>query len=241
MKHFLTNRVITPWRPFYRTHPYKGSVSITSLNNRNLVDFDLGVFCSRIPKAANSAIVTNLAYLKFGEHILDRDAKKRFRTPADLSQEEVHKLDELYKFSIGRNPYTRVLSAYLDKVERVTKNHRRMPTFPDFISYLETSGLYSNAHWAPQTELMTLPAQHYDLLGKTENLDDSLKTIFSNLNRNHQLDSPIKAKRQTMGASQRLPEYFDQNLADRTYNLYRDDFDTFGYSRELPLKKELSQ
>lgn len=86
-----------------------------------------------------------------------------------------------------------------------------------------------------------MPPRHYDLLGKTENLKDTLKIIFRHLKPNHQLDLPIKAKRQTMGASQRLPEYFDQKLADRTYSLYRDDFDTFGYSRELPLKKESSQ
>jgi len=84
MEHFLANRVITPWQPFYRTYPHKGGASITSVNDRNLIDFDLGVFCSRTPKAANSAIVTNLAHLKFGEHMLDRDAKKHFMTPAGL-------------------------------------------------------------------------------------------------------------------------------------------------------------
>ncbi|XOZ32265.1 sulfotransferase family protein [Halomonadaceae bacterium KBTZ08] len=235
MKHFLVNRVITSWRPFYRRYPLNTQASVTSINDRNLVDFELGVFCSRIPKAANSAVVTNLAFLKFGEHLLDRDAKKCFKSPAELSRDEVQALDNLYKFSIGRNPYTRVLSAYLDKVERVTKKHRQYPSFPDFIRYLETKGLYSNAHWAPQTELLTLPAHHYHLLGRTEDLENTLSIVFSNLQPKYQLDAPITAKRQTMGASKRLSEYYSPDLADRVYRLYENDFETFDYPKELSL------
>ena len=237
MKKLLINRITIPWSPFYRKHPYQGHASIHSVNDRNLVDFDLGIFCTRIPKAANSTIVTNLAYLKLGKQLRDRDAKKSFRSPVDLSQTEVSSLNRLYTFTIARNPYTRVLSAYLDKIERVAKKHRKMPSFQEFISYLEYNGLYKNAHWAPQTELMTLPASHYDLLGKTENLDETLKQLFHNVTPRYPLDTPITAKRNTMGASQRLSEYYTPNLADRIFSLYRDDFLIFEYPQDLPSKR----
>jgi len=118
MNKLLRNRVTIPWTPFYRRYPYRDGISINSADARGLVDFDLGVFCNRIPKAANSSVIVNLAYRKFGREIPSKEAKKLFLTPSQLRSSEVERVSGLFRFAFVRNPYTRVLSAFLDKIDR---------------------------------------------------------------------------------------------------------------------------
>ncbi|MDZ7747947.1 MAG: sulfotransferase family 2 domain-containing protein [Halofilum sp. (in: g-proteobacteria)] len=114
----LTGRLAPRLRPFYRRFPFTSPVSIRSADARGCVDLDLGVFYNRVPKAANSTVIVNLARERFGEDIPSKTAKRLFRRPAELARRELERFDELFRFTFVRNPYTRVLSAYLDKVER---------------------------------------------------------------------------------------------------------------------------
>src|SRR5690554_3204017 len=114
----LLNGLTAPLRPFYRRYPFRSAASIRTADDRGMVDMDLGVFCNRVPQAANSTVGTVLARLKFGRHIDSPDAKKMFATPARLSKAEVERFPWRFKFTVVRSPSTRTLSAYLDKIER---------------------------------------------------------------------------------------------------------------------------
>ena len=96
----LLNGLTLPWRPFYRRYPFRSPASIRSADDRGMVDMELGFFCNRVPKAANSTVVTNLARLKFGRDVDSPDAKKMFATPARLSRAQVERFASLFKFTV---------------------------------------------------------------------------------------------------------------------------------------------
>ena len=193
----------------------------------------LGFFCNRIPKAANSTITTTLARVKMGHEVPSKQAKKVFCSPAQLSALEVARLDQLFKFAFVRNPYSRTLSAYLDKVARDLPRSEKIRRFADFIRDLERGKLYSNAHWAPQSSLLLLPRDEYDFIGKTETLDHDLSTVLQRLCPNDA--PPIKSTlSNATGANKKLRAFYRGDLAARVLHLYRDDFRLFDFDPTFP-------
>lgn len=234
MKRLVRNRLTIPWTPFYRRYPYRDGVSISSADDRGFVDFDLGIFCNRIPKAANSSVIVNLAYRRFGREIPSKEAKRLFRTPSQLKRTELDRLPSLYTFAFVRNPYTRVLSAFLDKVDRRAQRKGEEASFAEFLEYLENEGLHSNAHWAPQVSLLLLPFEQFDFFGKTEHLDRDLREVLEHVTT--KVDDPriLSALGNATGASRLIDTYFDEANKARVEQLYRGDFEAFGYPMTLP-------
>ncbi len=231
----IRNRITIPLTPFYRQFPYKGKVSINSADSRGCVDTELGFFYNRIPKAANSTVVTNLARLKFDREIPPKTAKKMFRTPSALYAKEVSQFSSLFTFTVVRNPYTRTLSAYLDKVERRALKNNKETSFRDFLQSLEDGELYSNAHWAPQSALLLMPADQFDFIGKVETLETDLPFIKEKI-QGKCPEEPIRSiLSNATGASRKLQAYYDDQTAEMVRNLYRSDFETFAYPEQLPL------
>ncbi len=229
------NGLTIPLRPFYRRYPFRSQASIRSADDRGMIDMELGFFCNRIPKAANSTVVTNLARLKFGRDISSPDAKKMFATPARLNRHEVDRLPSLFKFTVVRNPYTRTLSAYLDKIERRAIRDGKESSFAGFLRQAKQHPrfLYSNAHWAPQSSLMLIPINEFDLIGKVESLDSDLALIKHRLRPD--MEQPVTSVTlNATGAGEKLRSYYNDELISLIQELYRDDFTTFGYSTEFP-------
>lgn len=229
----IYNNLLVPLRPFYRAHPYRGGVSIASADSRGCVDMQLGFFCNRIPKAANSTVTTTLARIKLGHEVASKPAKKVFCSPAQLSANEVARVDQLFKFAFVRNPYSRTLSAYLDKVARDLPRNDRVQGFANFIRSLERGNLYSNAHWAPQSSLLLLPRNQFDFIGKTETLDHDLRTVLHHIcpDQAPTINSTLS---NATGANNKLMSFYTDDLAARVLRLYRDDFMQFDFDSTLP-------
>ncbi|MEX2475457.1 sulfotransferase family protein [Marinobacter sp.] len=228
------NRLTIPFTPFYRRYPYRSGISINSADARGCIDTRLGFFCNRIPKAANSTIVENLARLSFGEDVPSKLAKKRFTVPSQLSRSEVDKVDIMFRFAVVRNPFTRTLSAYLDKVERRDRNAQRESNFFDFLQGLANGKLYSNAHWAPQHSLLLLPFDDFDFFGKVESLDSDLNHIRAKISGRPGAESIKTFKANATGAGKKLQEYYNEDTVGMVQELFHKDFELFEYSRELP-------
>lgn len=234
IKKIIKNRITMPFTPFYRQHPIDSRVSISSANFRGCLDTDLGFFCNRIPKAANSTVVTTLARIKFGRDIPSKEAKKMFRTPADLSRHELTKIPGMFKFTVVRNPYTRTLSAYLDKVERLAIRRNRETSFREFLYFLKDGRLYSNGHWAPQSSLLLLPFKMFDYIGKVETLDTDLPLIEEKVQGFPPSEHFKSFLRNATGANEKMSVYYDNETANMVKLLYHHDFKMFNYSVALP-------
>lgn len=235
----IRNRLTIPFMPFYRKFPYRGGAAIDSADSRGCVDIEMGFFCNRIPKAANSTVVTNLARMKTRRDIHYKEAKRMFATPADLSSREVMQISSLFKFTVVRNPYTRILSAYLDKVERLALRQNKPSSFRDFLYSLKNGRLYSNGHWVPQAALLLLPIDSFDFIGKVESLDADMAYIEEIITGTFPTEPLRSVPDNFTGANEKTQAYYDPETVELLRRLYRDDFEAFGYPDELPLPSSI--
>lgn len=228
--------------PFYRKYPYRGKLPLSSADSRGLVDFDLGIFFNRIRKAGNTTIVTNLAELRFGGRLPGTDAKHAFPSPASLTEPDVGRFADLFKFVFVRNPYTRTLSAYLDKIAQgkrkpagLAAGPGTVPAFADFCRYLSEGGLHENGHWAPQDDLLLIPVDHFDFIGKLENFDNDFDYVLGRIHGNgadgRRHEVRVSRANQT-NANRRMREYYTAQTAETVARLFEADFKAFGYAME---------
>lgn len=231
--------------PFYRAYPYTGHLPFPRADARGAVSADDKFFYNRVPKVANSTILTTLAILsaEANKKVIVGDPKFYFPRPTKISYRIAKKIkSDYFKFTFVRNPYTRTLSAYLDKIvggknriwERwAERNHTRsVPSFVEFCRYLQRTGRYDDAHWAPQVDCMLIPINHFDFIGKFEFLSRDLENLISKI-------FPENAGRiENAGPSPtrahtKMNQYYDAECIEIIKNIYSVDFETFNYEKEF--------
>lgn len=202
----------------------------------------------RIPKAANSTVSKTLALYTWPERakwFAAHDAiwaKRRFgrfgwnTTPETL-------LNDYFTFSFFRNPYSRVLSAYLQKMAKPKyRNMARAANVGEvneqgsraFVSWLEDGNLDANIHWSPQTSICPLPVESLDFIGRVEHLDEDLATLMNKLFPDQPYDRPATRERDRQHAVSKLQAFYEGDLVARVRDLYRQDFEVLGYDEALP-------
>lgn len=207
----------------------------------------------RIPKCANSTVARSLAYY---DPDIDYDPEdqrgKKYKNSSHLLRTDASTVDELtqkyYLFTFVRNPYSRLLSAYMDKmarednrafektrtVVRTFSGTGRDLTFEAFVNYLEKRGLYENPHWAPQTAMLPVAAGKINFVGRVENLDADLGFVVNHFFGAGVYEGPVNREINRTYSAHKLAQYYDRNLSERVYALYKTDFDVFAYAKDLP-------
>mmetsp|Transcript_7197 Transcript_7197/g.12968 ORF Transcript_7197/g.12968 Transcript_7197/m.12968 type:complete len:266 (-) Transcript_7197:869-1666(-) len=157
-----------------------------------------------------------------------------------------------------RNPYTRVLSGWKQKILHPTDSihhaikcaYPGMP-FEEFISCLESlreanreGVLMADDHFRPQYQLCGFNAFNYDVIARIEYLERDLRCIAQDRGFEAALEfgwgpggnySLFNMPRpHPTGDSKPIREYFSKDLQDRVYDLYKTDFELLRYSYELP-------
>jgi hypothetical protein len=163
----------------------------------------------------------------------------------DATQKDVLESSDFLRLTIVRNPYARLVSAWRNKVvpcepgcERLYLEIRgRLPdmhskaliAFDEFVGYLETKCDLSNSdpHWRRQVDHLFLEALNFSHVGKVENLAASLSMLQQHLG----LPEPLTAGLKNVSAPVSLTTY-NQDLADKVYVLYQQDFERLGYDRD---------
>ena len=223
------------------------TLGLHKADNRVVVDFERGFLYNRIPKAANTTLMSALYQDYFDESLSSNEVAGRGKSfhavPSELREEKVDEVQKLYKFTFVRNPYSRILSAYLGKIGQPEsrKEYRRKtpalfrkfgdnPSFEDFCKYLAEGGAYDNKHWAPQISLLIFPPEEFDFIGKIENLSQDFEQVISNVPALEGNEIPGRVGT-TTSASDKLDQYYDKEKYDLIYELYREDFQRFGYDK----------
>ena len=224
--------------PFYRRFPYRGRLWWTEVDMRTAVCHRSGFLYNRLPKTANSTVTHLLAQQSFGTRA--GRAKHRFRRCSRLSTRELRAVVQDYlKFVVVRDPYSRTLSAFLDKVQRRRPQARdpmrwfaragvAQPAFEDFCRYLDDGGLLADNHWAPQTEGLVLPLDRFDVVARFETLERDLGAIHARL-----FGAPVAALPRRgppgVGAEAALARHYTPRAAEIVSRLFREDFERLGY------------
>lgn len=202
----------------------------------------LGIVYNRIKKSANTSIVAWLADLEGVTYDSLSSVKREVPNPRTLSLAEVLHFGSYYSFTFVRNPYARVLSAYLDKVATGNPHYAATPGsgqaaspegFEVFLDFLEAGGLHANRHWWPQTDLLYKPADQFSFIGKVERMEQDMEEVLRNIRVAHDskadFQKPHSVKTRATSASNRLETFYSAKARDIVGRLYRDDFHTFGY------------
>ena len=231
--------------PFYRRFPYRGAMDLFKLDPRGAYSPLEPFFYSRVPKAANTSITQTLfEQSSFRLKIARRqDPKYQFLRPLFLSPKEVNRLDkEAFKFTFVRDPYSRVLSAYLDKVGRKrhqgqrflswAERHYQPETFLGFCRYLEAGGLFLDMHWAPQVDILCLPLERFDFIGHVEHLNRDLAVVLERLFQ-VQTAGPAPHAGTHTHASQHVNDAYGAEERAIVNRLYAADFERLGYDQHL--------
>lgn len=201
--------------------------------------------CYRIPKVASSTILKTLVEMDPCldlSHSYD-DAKAKTETyyhPYDLGLiESLSAKLHFFSFAFVRNPFDRLLSAYLDKMReghnktgkvcaRVPLKDNSKPSFDEFVFYLEKKGIHDDIHWAPQVTLIP-KRKNLSFRGKFENLESDLKEVTSILFPDSPYKGPVDSRSHATGASEKRSEYYSSDLKRKVETLYRKDLKEFGY------------
>ena len=172
-------------------------------------------------------------------------------------------LDSYRTFFFVREPFERLLSAYRDKfvgnttqlyenvgkdiVRKVRKStekadgsgeHKR-PTFDEFSSYIDTLPNPSrwDMHWRPSHQTCYPCAINYDYVGYFETVKEDADYILEQLHLDKMVQFPSFNGSKTPDL---LRKYYSQIPLDRIIRLaeiYRTDFEMFGYPYPDPIKK----
>lgn len=147
-----------------------------------------------------------------------------------------------FTFCFVRNPYSRILSAYLDKIikkvwvftapinEALGKDQASEISFEEFIIFICAQDFYFlDPHWSSQYYLSCQDLIKYDFIGKFENLEKDLYFVVNKLGYNfedfYNSYSPHKTH-----TSELENDFYTPKLRKMIQEKFEYDFRAFGYS-----------
>lgn len=170
------------------------------------------------------------------------------RQPTSLSKLQ----QDGYRFiTMVRNPYTRLLSCYRDKIlgnsfqkheilRALGKSDHPIETdisFSEFVQVVsEQPDRDMNPHWRVQSAHILYDHLDYTFIGRFEQYDRDFIESFRVIGiTSEDIPEARHLNRTKTGTSEHCEDFYSAELQERVYHRYRQDFENFGYSVELPL------
>jgi len=159
----------------------------------------------------------------------------------------------LYKFTFVRDPYSRLLSAFLSKIEKPLpakaeilaiikgvdrsaiddlSEHVDFATFVDIVC--SQSSVSMNPHWKSQLDQILFNKINYTFIGKFENFRTDIKSVCARLFPGESYSFSHSANRTDSDA--KLMRYYTRDLSDKVYRHFYDDFHAFEYQQHVKEK-----
>jgi hypothetical protein len=203
-----------------------------------------------IPKVASTTIIARLYKQKIGKEPLQGTQHKvlmrefRDKRPYDPTR------NDYFTFTVVRNPYTRILSAFLHTMHRpqsVTKFRTMLGfglpdvedvTFGDFLRCIRDIPIDEmNGHFCPQWYLLQLNHSiKFDFIGRFESLESDLQALLRYIGDDKVNGSNMISHRShATYAGEKLRQYYGDEEQALVAEIYEDDFKYFGYGYDLDL------
>ncbi|MCO7227699.1 sulfotransferase family protein [Halomonas sp. CnH100-B] len=209
-------------------------------------------FFHSVGKAANSTVKHFLygaeskgTKLKY-DNVHDRRASpllSPFQLPEKILAGVMSGKDS-FNFTFVRNPYSRLLSCYLDRiVPKQSAPYRELIrylnkeigydfSFDEFVKAIcLQSDFEQNNHWRVQYTDVMYEYVNYNFIGKQESFSEDMRCVWNNIYPKLPVPdfgsknlSPSKTN-----SSQRVSEYWTDELRSLVSLRYKKDFKTFGY------------
>ena len=169
----------------------------------------------------------------------------------DSVQKEILESPDFFRMSVVRNPYTRLVSAWRNRVQLCEPEYAylylqirgRLPdpgrksliSFEEFVDYIAANQDLSTCdlHWRRQVDHIFVKALNYSHIGKTEKLGETLQRFQQHLGRSE----PFPRNSHNASGFETVVT-LTESLADMIYSLYRPDFEAFGYDRNSWLAQQ---
>ncbi|XP_067683815.1 carbohydrate sulfotransferase 14-like [Haliotis asinina] len=163
-------------------------------------------------------------------------------------------LKTYYKFVFVREPFERLLSAYLNKlvasregmfasfgrsiVKKYRNNSRNKdphPSFSEFLEYVvKTNTLTLNEHWQLQEDLCQVCNIKYDLIGKYEELQTTAQAILDHIGAPSSVAFPQRSDWYRNEKTNNLLRHYYQDvppsLLQQVWRKFYPDFQLFNYT-----------
>jgi hypothetical protein len=161
----------------------------------------------------------------------------------DEEQREVLESPDFLRMTLVRNPYTRLLSTWKNKVRLCEPGYeniyvsirghlpelraKSLITFEEFVEYIarQCDLRTCNLHWRRQVDHMYLEALNYSYVGKMEEMPAILERFQQHLG----LSEAFHAEGKNV-SRQGVTAAYTPELAAKVFALYQADFDRLGYS-----------
>ncbi len=162
---------------------------------------------------------------------------KPFQLPADML-EAVFTSSDFTRLSVVRDPASRVLSGYLEKIGQGLKQSEPIVaelgipasdiTFAQFLDVIAAqSSREQDPHWRRQADHLGLGLVNYDDVIHLEQLDASWDRV-SELTGIANLRETFFCKNST-GASAKVDQYYSAELRAKVRSIYERDYEVLGY------------
>lgn len=198
------------------------------------------------PKVACSTIKLTLQRAELGDPAYEPKTTMHdhrnspMLTFPDLTQERIEAaLADSFVFSFVRNPFTRLRSAYLNKIVTGQKNGKpRMdagfgrdecPSFDAFVAAVTAQDPSEhNSHWRPQAMTLSLAHVTFDFIGKMEEFSAGWARVVAATG----LPDVVYRSGKPNDYAAHDPLLYTPQTAQMVRKAYAMDFEAFGYAPE---------
>jgi hypothetical protein len=150
---------------------------------------------------------------------------------------------DFFKFTFVRDPYERLLSAYLDKIVAGQPQKRKVleqlgrgeeplrshVSFSDFVGVVARQSIQQmDMHWRVQYHQILYEAFRYDHIGRVETFSQDIAVVANRIHPDLLRlvpPKPINVRK----ATAQVEKYYPRALRDLVNRTYEIDFTTFGY------------
>jgi dermatan 4-sulfotransferase 1 len=152
---------------------------------------------------------------------------------------------EIFKFCFVRNPYSRLLSSYLNKIalpdsrryniarridQQLGISDARPVTFAEFVGAVTDQTIEAmDPHWRVQYYQTFQDTVRYDFVGRLETFVDDLAFVCRQIGIDFDKWYRREATQYDTNADDRLGNFYTRELKNAVYLKYKMDFDHFGY------------